>query len=409
VRSASAAPTAIDVGGVRAVNLARVTRAVLGTEPSPTRAEVATTTSMTRATVSRLVEDLVAGELLTELDQVADGRRGRPGTPLGPSTDRFVALGLQVNVGSLTALAVDLSGSVIAERSIQRDLHGSRPRTVLARLARLVRQVLDELPAGRSVVGAGLALPGIVSTGSGTLLRAPNLGWSDVVVPDLLDPAALDGAPLTIGNEADLASATVSLDRPGRASALTDFVYLSGEIGIGGAIVIDGRPMPGRHGWAGEIGHVTVDPSGPPCVCGSTGCLEMYAGRQAVLDAAGLAPGSATTELVAQVRAGDPDASAAVHRAAWALGMALAGVVNVVDVPVIVLGGHLRELTDLVRPGIEQVLTRRVLSADWAPPAVRAAAAHPAPGALGAAYRELERVVHDPAAWLSPAAARRSS
>jgi predicted NBD/HSP70 family sugar kinase len=135
----------------------------------------------------------------------------------------------------------------------------------------------------------------------------------------------------------------------------------------------------------------------------------MYAGKRAVLAAAGLRAGAGTPELLERVRAGDADAAAAVDRAAWALGMALAGVVNVVDVPVIVLGGHLRELTELVRPGVERVLRERVLSADWAPPTVRAAAGHAAPGALGAAYRELERVVNDPAAWLSTTAARRSS
>jgi predicted NBD/HSP70 family sugar kinase len=394
---------------VRARNLSVVLRAVLGSAAPPTRADVAAATSMTRATVSRLVESLVAAGVLTELDQVTDGRRGRPGTPLAANPDRFVALGLQVNVGYLCALVVDLRGEVVAERLEQRDLHGSRPRAVLSRLARTAGSLLADLPGDRVVVGAGLALPGIVSTESGTLLRAPNLGWSDVDVTDLLRPADLGGAPLEVGNEADLASATVSLERPGRPGQLTDFVYLSGEIGIGGAVVLGGRPMPGRHGWAGEVGHVTVDPSGPACACGSTGCLEMYAGKQAVLDAANLPVGTTGPDLAERVVEGDAAATAAVDRAAWALGTALSAVVNVVDVPVIVLGGHLREIAHLLRPGMEQVLGRRVLSAAWAPPRVEAAATHAAPGALGAAYRQLERLVDDPAPWLEAAPARRSS
>lgn len=394
---------------MRARNLSVVLRAVLGSAAPPTRADVAAATSMTRATVSRLVESLVAAGVLTELDQVTDGRRGRPGTPLAANPDRFVALGLQVNVGYLCALVVDLRGEVVAERLEQRDLHGSRPRAVLSRLARTAGSLLADLPGDRVVVGAGLALPGIVSTESGTLLRAPNLGWSDVDVPDLLRPADLGGAPLEVSNEADLASATVSLERPGRPGQLTDFVYLSGEIGIGGAVVLGGRPMPGRHGWAGEVGHVTVDPSGPACACGSTGCLEMYAGKQAVLAAAGLPVGTTGPELAERVVEGDAPATAAVDRAAWALGTALSAVVNLVDVPVIVLGGHLREIAHLLRPGMEQVLGRRVLSAAWAPPRVEAAAAHAAPGALGAAFRQLERLVDDPAPWLEAAPARRSS
>ena len=154
-----------------------------------------------------------------------------------------------------------------------------------------------------------------------------------------------------IGNEADLAAATVSLERPGRPGPVTDFVYLSGEIGIGGAVVFDGRPLPGRHGWAGELGHVTVDPSGPACLCGSTGCLELYAGKRALLEAAPVSRCDALpAALEERVRAGDETAGAAVERAAWALGVALSTVLNVVDVPVIVLGGHLRELADLLAP-----------------------------------------------------------
>jgi predicted NBD/HSP70 family sugar kinase len=388
-----------DPAGVREGNLARVVRAVLASDVPPTRADVAAATSMTRATVSRLVEDLLTGQVLTELDQVPERRPGRPGTPLAVSGARFVALGLQVNVGYLAAVVVDLTGRVVAERIVPADLRDSRPKAVFARVGRLAARVLGEVPDGRTLVGTGLALPGIVSTDSLTLLRAPNLGWSDVVVPPLVD-AGPGGPGLAVGNEADLAAATVSLERPGRPGAVTDFVYLSGEIGIGGAVVYDGRPLPGRHGWAGELGHVTVDPSGATCPCGSTGCLELYAGKRALLEAARLGADALPDELADRVRAGDHAAGAAIDRAAWALGVALSTVLNVVDVPVVVLGGHLRELADLLGPRVEAVLADRVLSSHWVAPSVVAAQPHAAPGALGAAYRELERVVDDPSAWL---------
>ena len=109
-----------------------------------------------------------------------------------------------------------------------------------------------------------------------------------------------------IGNEADLAARTVAESVPGRPSDLSDFVYLSGEIGIGGAVVVDGRGMAGRHGWAGEIRHVTVDPDGPACPCGSTGCLERYAGKEAILTSAGLAASSAPADLVRAARSAMP-------------------------------------------------------------------------------------------------------
>lgn len=397
--------------GLRAANLARVTAAVLGADRPPNRAEVAASISVTRATVSRLVEELLAGGVLAEQREDLSGsgpprevrgegaRRGRPGTPLTARPGHFAALGLQINVGYLAAVVVDLSGTVIVERIESGDFTNSVPAEVLSRLQELAATTVDAAPDMLRIVGSGLAVPGIVNAGTGVLLRAPNLGWSDVDL-SALDTEQFGAGSVAVGNEAELAAAVVSLDRPGHSSGLTDFIHLSGEIGIGGAVVIDGHPLPGRHGWAAEIGHVTVDPHGPACICGSTGCLELYAGTRAMLDAAGLAADTAPRELAERVRAGEARAVAAVERAAWALGHALTSVVNVVDVPMVVLGGHLREIAELVGPTVEATMRHRVLSSQWAPPTVRAAAPHRSPGALGAAYLQLQRVIDDPVRWL---------
>ncbi|GAA2157386.1 putative NBD/HSP70 family sugar kinase [Humibacillus xanthopallidus] len=384
---------------LRETNLALVVSAVLGSPSPRSRADVAGLTGMTRSTVSRLVDELVAGGLLVELAQVAASRPGRPATPLAASR-RVAALGLQVNAGSLAATVVALDGTRVAEAVDEGDFVDSEPGPVLARLGRLARATIDGLPSGTRLVGCGLALPGIVSIGPGVLLRAPNLGWSDVRPCDHLSPEVLGGLDLRLGNEADLAALTVAQEAPGRPGPLADFIYLSGEIGIGGAAVVDGRVMTGRHGWAGEIGHVCVDPDGPACPCGSTGCLERYAGRHALLEAAGMPHDADPTELAERIRAGDVDATAALDRAAWALATALAGVVNVLDLPVIVLGGHLGRLVDVLRPRLEPQLSRRVLSSRWLPPTIEVAGDDPAPGATGAALAELAQVVDHPARWL---------
>ena len=116
----------------------------------------------------------------------------------------------------------------------------------------LAAKALAEVPAGITLVGSRVAVPGIVSSDSGILLRAPNLGWSGVDVAALLDLSGAGAPPASVGNEAELASASVSLVRPGRPGPLRDFIYLSGEIGIGGAVVLDGHPVLGRAGDGGE-------------------------------------------------------------------------------------------------------------------------------------------------------------
>ena len=381
---------------LRSSNLALVLRTVCADGPL-SRADVAVRTGTTRATAARLVDELVVGRLLDEGERPAPPRRGRPATPLLPGA-RVGALGLQVDAGLLAARVLDLRGRVVAERVEEVDLVGSDPVDTLARLGVLAAGLLAGMPAGLRPVGAGLALPGLVDVAAGALLRAPNLGWSDVPAADLLAAHLPTELRPVLGNEADLAARTVAETAPGRPGPLRDFLYLSGQIGIGGAAVLGGRVVTGSAGWAGEVGHVCVDPAGPACRCGSTGCLEQYAGRHALLTAAGLPLDTPPVDVVA--RAGDPDVRRALDAAADALGIALAGVVNVLDLPAVVLGGHLAALADLLRPRLEELLGRRVLSARWRRPVVEAIPGLPAAGATGAALRALGDVLADPVAWL---------
>ncbi|MGY1625266.1 ROK family protein [Geodermatophilus sp. SYSU D00965] len=380
---------------VRAANLALVLRTVCAAPEPVSRAGIAAATGMTRATASRLVDELVAGGLLDEAERVPASGPGRPATPLLPGSG-VAALGLQADAGLLAARVVDLRGRVVAEAVEDGDFGGSDPAATLARLGELAGDLLAGMPSDRVLVGAGLALPGIVRTDEELLLRAPTLDWSDVRPADLLAASLPAGLRPVLGNEADLAARTVAETAPGRPGR-QDFLYLSGQIGIGGAAVLGGQVMTGNAGWAGEVGHVCVDPAGPPCRCGSTGCLEQYAGRHALLAAAGLPLDTPAGSFAARVADGDPDAVRALGSAVRALGVALAGVVNVLDIPTVVLGGYLGALADLLRPGVEELLAARVLSARWRRPTIEAASAPPAAGATGAALRALSGVLADPA------------
>jgi predicted NBD/HSP70 family sugar kinase len=383
-------------GTLRTSNLGLVLRTVCASPDPVSRADVAAATGMTRATAARLADELVTAGLLDEVERDPLPRRGRPATPLVPGA-RFAALGLQIDAGVLAARVLDLRGRVVAERIELGDFRGSDPAGTFARLGALTSDLLRGLPADLCLVGAGLALPGVVDEAAGVLLRAPNLGWSDLETTELL--ASFVPAPLTVvlGNEADLAARTVAEEAPGRAGPHQDFLYLSGQIGIGGAVVLAGRVVTGSSGWAGEVGHVCVRPDGPDCSCGSTGCLELYAGRHALLRAAGLPLDTPSGDLASLARAGAPAAVRAVETGAWALGVALAGVVNVVGIPTVVLGGHLGELADLLRPALEEHLGRRVLSARWRQPEILSVQGPPAAGASGAALHALDCVLADPA------------
>lgn len=390
-------------GSLREANLELITRHVFayGDEDHPvSRARLADETHMTRSTSSRLVDALIAGRILESLPPVSVSGRGRPAVPLIPARHSFVGLGMEVGVGSLAVRLVDLSGHVVAESLDRLDLAGSEPTKVLRHLGVMVREILEEMDEGLVLAGATLSLPGLVDRVEGRLLVAPNLGWTDVDPYPLLGPVIGPNVDFTVGNAANLAARTVAQTRPGHPGPWESFLYLHGDIGVGAAMMLDGREIVGAHGWAGEIGHMTVDPNGPECRCGNHGCLEQYLGRHHLLQAAGFPPRASIHDLLGRVRAGDPVAGEAVLAAGHALGSVLSSVVNLLDMPTIVLGGDLAVIGDHLLEPVEQEMRHRLLSDPLAKPTVVLAPATTAPGATGAAYVALDRVIRDPARWL---------
>ena len=348
VRPGAAAPRPGGAGQqtVRRHNLALVLHEVAAGEPV-SRAGVAVRTGLTRGTVSSLVEELLAVGLITELAATRGGT-GRPANPLQLNRSGPAGLGLEIGIDHVGACVVDLTGTVRARR-VAPSAHRDRPPEVgLAAATELAAAVVAD--AGLTICGAGVALPGVIGT-DGRLQRAPNLpGWVDLAVDAELS-GRLGGVPVRAGNEADLAAlAELWFGERRGPAADVDFLYVSGGIGVGAGIVLGGALFRGAGGRAGELGHVVVDPHGPPCSCGGRGCLEQAAGQRALLRAAGA---GTVEELLARP-------AAAIERAADALGIALTGAVHLLDVRTVVLGGLYAQLGDGLRDAVAARLAARV-------------------------------------------------
>ncbi|ROS25880.1 ROK family transcriptional regulator [Cellulomonas sp. PhB150] len=386
--------TAARQGSLREHNLGLVLRTVLDVRAAhqlpPSRADVAAATGLAKATVSALVDRLVAGGLLAELAPAAPQRAGRPAVPLTAPTGTLAAIGTEINVDYLGVRVVDLAGTVLDERIRRTDLRGSDPAATLALLGALV----EDVAGGPRLVGTALALPGLVDRSSGVLRLAPNLGWRDVDVTRALADASPTFAahPPMLANEADLAARAESAARHVAGQDRPSFLYVSGEIGIGSALVLGGELFGGRHGWAGEVGHTVV-------ADGRT--LEQVAGQDAMLRAAGLDPDAGLDALVAAAGRGEVSATAALEAAGAALGLGLANVVNVVDVSELVLGGTYARLAPWLREPVLAALRTHVLAAPWAEPRVDVALAGELPAMTGGALAQLARVLADPADWLA--------
>ncbi|GAA3443403.1 ROK family transcriptional regulator [Planomonospora venezuelensis] len=396
---------------MRARNLGVVLTEVRRSGPV-TRAALADATGLTKTTVSKLVGDLIAAGMVTETGTLRDGERGRPGTTLALSGGRVAALGLEINVDYLSACVVDLTLAVRLRYTQPVDNSSHTPVETLSHLGKIIHRAVDEARAAGLVIGgATLAVPGPVE--GGLLHSAPNLGWRDVDVGGLLGTAPSTGAapeaprppaaagwgfPVEVDNEANLAALGELWFGSGRG----DFLHVSGEIGIGAGLVIGGALFRGARGLAGELGHVVVFPGGPACRCGGRGCLEQYAGQEALLRAAGL---DDPDELVRRLRDGDGRALRACERAGHALGVALTSATNLLDPGTIVLGGVFAPLFPWISGAAAATMADRLAAMRRAVPELAVSRLGGDAATLGAAGKVIQRIIADPVSHLAAAGA----
>ncbi|MEV0326793.1 ROK family transcriptional regulator [Micromonospora echinospora] len=383
---------------LRTLNIELVFRHILAAARPISRTELASATGLTRPTITRIVEELIAGQLVSEVGYTHDGRAGRPRVGLTVSDKGPAGLGLDIRADGLAACIVDLTGTLRHLAFTPTTYADPTAPAVLADLARMADAAVEAAAAADlTVVTATLAVPGPVD--SGLVRSAPALGWRNVDAGALLrDATAHLDLPITVDNEANLAALG---ELYASDNALSSFVYVSGGLGIGAGIVLDGRLMRGMRGWSGELGHVTVYPDGRPCPCGSRGCLQTYASLEAILGDEP-APAGTTPETAITIRAesGQPETLAALDTAGTALGVALSDTLNILDSDTVLLGGSFALLASWLTDRARDEISRRVLTTDWAPVSVRPALLGPDGAVIGAALTSIDQIRQRPGIWL---------
>ena len=364
----------VSVSTVRETNLQLVLRTVRELAPC-SRAAVASATGLNKTTASSLVADLMARGLVRETGETSQPRVGRPGVLLALDDTSLAAIGVEINVDYLSAVAVDLLGRELATRHVHVDARTAGPEASVRLVAETVRETASapEL-AGRRIVGVSVAVPGLVDP-SGTVTLAPNLGWRNVPLRDRLT-ALLDDPelPTQVDNDGNLG--VMAEFRDGACAGTPDLVYVTGEIGVGAGVLSGGTLLRGASGSAGEIGHLCLDPDGPECACGRRGCLEALAGIGTIVAAAvpDLAAGGRpwtgpevaglVEASVRRAQEGDAAAVAAMERAGTWLGRGLAGLANVVDPGVVVLGGYFVPMGPWLLPNVRAALAEHTFAPD---------------------------------------------
>lgn len=382
-------------------NLSLILRALAETGPA-SRSALSAKTGLARATVYNLIDELLELRLV---DEAAGKSRqvGRPGTVVAIASQGPCSIGIDLKVHYIRVCAVDLAGRVRVRDVSFADNRGASLGEVVARVALLIRHVEDRARAdGLRPVRYGLALPGITDPETGVLRRSPNLGWADIDVRAAL-AQLLSRRPAAISVDSGANLEALAEQHHGAGRLYRDFVLVSGEVGIGSGIVIDGAIHRGRAGAAGELGHVPVRTGGPACPCGNRGCLERFAGADAIFDAAGIPasdpvrahPDDALSVLVGRASDGNHRARAAIERAGRYLGVALGVLGNVLAPDAVILSGIFVPLAPWLIPPLRPEMERTLV--EGTAPAIALSSFGADAAAIGAATLGVIEMIGDPA------------
>lgn len=356
-----------------------------------TRARLTQRLGLSRSTIGDLVAELSALGLLGESIPSGGPRVGRPSHVVGPRPDSPFAVAVDIDVTRVVTAAVGIGGTVLAREVIATTPGAVQPEEIANQIAATVPILQKIVGHGARPVGIGISVPGTVQRLTNVVGLAPNLGWHDAAFGELMQNAA-PALAVSIGNDADLA--VLAEHSRGSARGYDDVIYLLGRIGVGAGILVDGRPLRGAGGLAGEVGHTVLDPAGPLCHCGAQGCVEMFVGDAALLRLAGCS--GVADEVLAAAAAGAEVALAAVRSVADSLGRAVANMVNLLNPRLVVMGGSLQQVLALAQGQVEAALDQHAMAAARAMVELRPATLGEDGPLLGAAELAFAPLLADP-------------
>jgi predicted NBD/HSP70 family sugar kinase len=400
---------------VRRSNLSLVLRHLRDAGPR-SRARIAVETGLTKGTVSSLVAELVERGLVREGDVQRGGSVGRPAQTVELDGRGIGGIGVEINVDYITAVALDLTNAVVFEQRVALDVQALPAGAVLDAVTDLAARAVRECDRlGMAPVGMTLAVPALVDVDAGVVAFAPNLHWREVpvvrgTVDRLTARLGRPAFPIQVDNDANLAA--LGEYAMGSVAGTPDLVYLTGETGVGGGVMVGGRLLRGAEGFSGEIGHIPLDPDGHDCGCGRRGCWETMVGLAGLLRMAATAddpvrdPSLDLEQRLDMIHRraalGDRRTLDALAQVGAALGLGASILVNVFNPRALVLGGYFASLGPYLLDQVTAELRRRVIAPGVGGCRVELSRLGFTAASRGGAHVAFEAVLDDPTLVMPP-------
>lgn len=351
-----------DLSLIKKINKSIVLEAIIKKSPI-SRAAIAQMTGLTKATVSTLVNELIESKLACEIG-TGQSSGGRKPVLLLFNKAAGCAVGIDLGVNYILSVLTDLEGNIIEESRIP--LADLSIDSVIAELKASIRALVDRAPASPyGIVGIGIGVPGITDD-KGTLLFAPNLGWENLHIQEIIEKEF--HIPVTIDNEAN--AGAIGEKQFGAGQKETDLIYISVGIGIGTGIIIKGELYRGSSGFSGEMGHISIEANGRKCRCGNLGCWELYASENALFEQAhALLPlsfpaGQTAVDIALLVHLAEQGTEEVIRLFAQMgqyLGLGVINIMNTFNPKLIIIGSRLTAAEPWLKGSLLQVIEARSL------------------------------------------------
>ncbi|UFU08062.1 ROK family protein [Ruania halotolerans] len=364
-------------------------RELLVRGPLP-RAELARRLELSPASLTKSTRSLLTRGVITENAAPMRDSRGRPGIPVSVAIDDHQFLGVKITGDHVFAVRTNAAGRVLD--SARRPL----ATTEVDAVATLIVHLVNDLAGVHPVQSVGIGVAGTMDRFDDRVRNNLYLGWHDVPLAELV--RSRTGLPTVISGDVRALTAGVHWSGPGRE--LDDFAVVTIGVGIGMGLVLGGQTVAGVSGGVGRIAHTRVTDSGPPCSLGHRGCAAVYLESAPIVRAVAYAHDRVDLDLAAVcdlAAAGDPAASRVLSDAGHALGVVLAGLVNTLGLPALVLAGDGLIVLDHGRPAMNRALAE-YLDPDASAPAVHLFASDFDEWARGAAVVACQWLLVDPPA-----------
>ncbi len=364
----------VDHAAMRDMNLALILN-TLHNEAPLSRAGLVARTGLNKGTISTMVKTLLEAGLIQEIGiDPSSTDPGRPAIYLETNPNGGYIIGAEIGVDFISIVTVNFAIEVVSRR-VESTLKYFNQQAILERFLFLLKESTEQVQKnGRPVFGVGIGVPGLVDTVNGNLLFAPNLGWENVPIKELVESAV--DVPVYVANEANLAALGESYF--GAGQNFDNLLLISSGVGVGGGIIINGRLIEGATGFAGEVGHITVqqDAEALPCNCGNFGCWETVAGRTALFGRVEASINAGQTSWITEVTGGDitrlsipliveaarrndPVARHALQETGEWLGIGIASLINIINPERVIFGGALISAYEFLIPAMKQTVNKR--------------------------------------------------